>query len=126
MGAYSTHEDPDGEMTAKADRRMEAHLKEEHMKSSENSLPRFKRHSWLAGSVTVLILTGCGFSTDHDSTSSTEKWSYQFTENGCDTGPHEYSKKEDYCLALRDDSTNKGCAPRMRGEASRKDCQSIR
>ena len=73
--------------------------------------------------LTLVALSSCGFSVGKESNSSAEKWSYHFTENGCDTGEHEYTKKEDYCLALHDEGANRGCAPSMRGEASKKDCR---
>ena len=80
-------------------------------------------HRFFLSTTLVALTYGCGFSLGKESNSSAEKWSYQFTENGCDTGQHEYNKKEDYCLALRDEGANRGCAPSMRGEASKKDCR---
>ncbi len=40
--------------------------------------------------------------------------SYQFEENGCATGPHEYRSLEQYCIQLIDESLNKGCALQTR------------
>lgn len=50
-------------------------------------------------------------------------YSYQFVENGCDTGNHRFPSLAEYCNALRDDRLNNGCAYRMRMETYKQKCQ---
>jgi hypothetical protein len=52
-----------------------------------------------------LLINACGSKESKD-----EKYTYQFSENGCDTGKQSFSSKLDYCNALKNDSLNNGCA----------------
>lgn len=48
--------------------------------------------------------------------------SYDFTENGCATGKHEFSSQDDYCNGLKNDSLNKYCAINLRYNAFKQTC----
>lgn len=65
----------------------------------------------------LLTLVACSKSGSNDSGKSEHtqvSGTYQFEENGCATGSHEYTSLEQYCVQLLDESLNKGCAQRPR------------
>jgi hypothetical protein len=49
-------------------------------------------------------------------------YSYQFVDNGCDTGRHEFEDHAELCRALLDDAFNHWCAWRERHEKFQQDC----
>ena len=49
-----------------------------------------------------------------ESVTKSEAYSYQFSENGCDTGKHEFTSKDSLCSALADSALNNGCAYSLR------------
>jgi hypothetical protein len=51
----------------------------------------------------VFVLWGCG-----------NKYTYSFTENGCETGEHSFGSKEEMCTALQNEDLNNTCAPGSR------------
>ena len=60
-------------------------------------------HLSLAGA--VLIAAGC----------SSDSLNYQYSENGCDTGTHQFSSKDEYCSGLKNEAlNNNGCARDLR------------
>jgi len=59
---------------------------------------------------------GCGAS------ASSDNLSYQYSENGCDTGSHSFSSKSDYCAALQNDALNNGCAGDLRQGDYKQNC----
>lgn len=44
----------------------------------------------------------------------TQRYSYHFIVNGCDTGRHEFGSKAELCAGLADDVRNNGCAVQLR------------
>lgn len=66
----------------------------------------------------VLTLSSCSAKVENHS----EKLSYQFVENLCDTGEHSFSSQPAYCEGLKDEKLNKGCAPALREKAFRETC----
>jgi hypothetical protein len=46
-----------------------------------------------------------------------ESLSYEYTENDCPTGKHEFSSKEELCAGLKDYKLNSGCAGSLRLDA---------
>lgn len=48
--------------------------------------------------------------------------SYQFVENGCDTGKHIFSDKASYCDALTNDELNNHCAASLRAQDFARNC----
>lgn len=82
-----------------------------------------------AGVVFTLLFGACGVSVgshgismDAHSDKHDDSFSYHYSENGCDTGEHSFSSKKEYCDALKNESLNQGCAPRLRLSAGSKDC----
>jgi hypothetical protein len=63
---------------------------------------------WIAVAMLGLA-AGCGAKED--------SLKYDFTENGCGTGEHEFDSQENYCSGLKSRSLNKGCAYSLREEA---------
>lgn len=64
----------------------------------------------------LVVVSGCG-STVGDAVeynNSTSTYTYQFRENGCDTGKRTFSNKADLCEGLRSNSLNNGCAQNLR------------
>jgi hypothetical protein len=63
-------------------------------------------------------LTACGVSTDGDAdlelSAQSEEYTYQLSENGCDTGKHTFRSKSAYCDGLRNSDLNRGCASYLR------------
>lgn len=57
---------------------------------------------------------------------NSSSYSYQFVENGCDTGKHQFPSLAEYCNALKDNSLNNGCAYRMRMETYKQKCGQVR
>lgn len=55
--------------------------------------------------VAAFLSSGCGYH---------KGFSYDFTDNGCHTGKHEFSTVEEMCAALKNDALNKNCAHYMR------------
>ncbi len=51
-----------------------------------------------------------------------ETFKYQYAENGCDTGEHDFASLEEYCRGLRDEDLNRGCAPGLRQSAYQNRC----
>ena len=70
----------------------------------------------LTGILGISILTGC--------TAEDKSYTYQYSENGCDTGSHNFDSKADYCAALKNESLNNGCASDLRESAHQQDCSS--
>lgn len=53
---------------------------------------------------------GCSFKHEQNDSSSNSKLSYDFTENGCATGKHEFGSAAELCEGLRNEELNRGCA----------------
>jgi hypothetical protein len=51
-----------------------------------------------------------------NSTSSSEKYTYDFNYNGCKTGKKEFTSKAAFCDGLKDHALNNGCAEILREE----------
>lgn len=66
--------------------------------------------------VTCTLLSAC------DLGKKTESYSYKYSENGCDTGNHNFSSKADLCASLKDEKTNGGCAYATRKDRYEKEC----
>ncbi|MCX6119571.1 MAG: hypothetical protein NT027_18700 [Proteobacteria bacterium] len=49
-------------------------------------------------------------------------YTYNFDENGCKTGEHEFSSKSSYCEGLLNESLNKGCAKSTRYQTYKSNC----
>ena len=62
---------------------------------------------------TFLIVSGCG---------SSEDYTYQYNENGCETGKHEFDSKESYCNGLKNEDINHGCASSIREKTYKSNC----
>jgi hypothetical protein len=69
----------------------------------------FMRIKFSFACLLLSMITACG-SESKDS----ETLRYQFEQNGCNTGSHEFKKLEDMCQALKDDQLNQGCALSLR------------
>ncbi len=52
----------------------------------------------------------------------TESYSYQYVENGCDTGKITAGSQQERCDKLRDDASNQYCARSMHFEAFKAEC----
>ena len=50
-------------------------------------------------------------------------FSYQYLEDGCDTGRHEFSDHVELCKALLDGPLNHWCAPRLRLDYYEQECR---
>jgi len=67
----------------------------------------------------AITITSCGRDDRGDSGTENESggsttYTYKLTENGCETGTHNFSSKTNYCEGLRSDILNKGCAYSLR------------
>ena len=51
-----------------------------------------------------------------------QKYSYQFTENGCTTGEKSFSSLSEMCTNLKSDSNNNFCAYGLRKSKFESDC----
>lgn len=71
-----------------------------------------------AACLLLIGIAGCS-SSDHDSGSSK---TYEYIENGCSTGTHEYSDLKDFCQKISDDSLNNGCAYFIRQQEFKDRC----
>ncbi|WP_413290938.1 hypothetical protein [Bdellovibrio sp. HCB337] len=71
--------------------------------------------------VTSLALVACSGGNRQES----KKLSYQFNENGCDTGKKEFTSKQAYCAALEDNSANNFCAESMRKTTFERECGAL-
>lgn len=79
--------------------------------------------------LTVLALgmsiSSCGeglLKTEKKESSGSTNYSYEYTENGCNTGKRSFNSKDSYCKGLMDDSANNYCARSMREETYNKNC----
>jgi hypothetical protein len=83
--------------------------------------------------VLTLSFLGCGkenpaSNETSKSASPQDRWpeegsfSYQFNENGCNTGKKEFEKKWEYCIALTDIEFNSGCARGFRKATYKREC----
>ena len=75
----------------------------------------------------LVFAAGCGGDTnvnfgDKDSNKN-ESYSYQFNENGCDTGKQSFGSKDAYCAGLANEQLNKGCAPMLRQQMRERECR---
>ena len=73
------------------------------------------------------LLAGCAKSlvdNKEDSTdeNQSEEYSYEFSNNGCKTGAHDFNSLEDLCKGLQDDSLNNNCAYSMRRDLFEAQC----
>ena len=59
------------------------------------------------------IITACGSSQDY---------TYQYNDKGCETGKHEFDSKESYCSGLKSEEINHGCASSMREASYKSNC----
>lgn len=77
----------------------------------------------------VYVLTACGGSEiwllglERTSKDDSEDYQYEFSVNGCSTGKHSFSSKDDYCKALQDDGLNHGCAKDIRRQTHDRECK---
>ncbi len=51
--------------------------------------------------------------------------SYNYEVNGCSTDRQDFNSLETYCVGLRDEVRNKGCARSLREEAFQRDCRNV-
>lgn len=51
-----------------------------------------------------------------------EAFTYEYTENGCNTGKHSFSTLDAYCAALENNSLNNNCAVNSRQSAYYQKC----
>jgi hypothetical protein len=51
-----------------------------------------------------------------------ETYDYNFTENNCPTNDHQFSSKDEYCKALRNEALNNFCALDQRRQRYQADC----
>ncbi len=72
----------------------------------------------------LLVCSGLVGACGGSSNSKSEDLSYQFVQNGCDTGKHSFKSKEELCNGLKDDALNKGCALGLRMESYQQQCDS--
>lgn len=80
----------------------------------------------VAASILVLTVSACGdgpLKTEKKESSGSSNYSYQYNENGCDTGKRAFSSKESYCDGLLDESANNYCARGMRQETYDRNCR---
>jgi hypothetical protein len=76
----------------------------------------------------VVISAGCSIETPFGSTEigdgkqETKDLSYEFEENGCNTGRVKYKDSQDYCNALKDNARNNYCAGSMRYDEFKRAC----
>lgn len=61
----------------------------------------------------------------NDQMVASNSFSYQFVDNGCDTGNHSYPELAAMCSALQDDALNNHCASEMRQDKYRESCANI-
>jgi len=69
--------------------------------------------------VTAVAVSSCGGDDKGDSATENKSggsttYTYELTENGCETGSHTFDSKTDYCEGLRSNNLNKGCAYSLR------------
>jgi hypothetical protein len=73
--------------------------------------------------ITVLLATcliiACQKTEDQ---TSKQSLSYDLTQNGCATGAHNFSARDAYCNALKNDSLNNYCANMLRYELFKTEC----
>jgi hypothetical protein len=84
----------------------------------------------LASATILVSLLGCRFtfgnkSADVGPSADKQSYTYSYEQNGCKTGDHEFSSKEDYCKGLLDEGLNNGCAKSMRYEAYKSECGAL-
>lgn len=72
--------------------------------------------------VASLSLSACQLDFKKDQKSSSESLSYDFTLNGCATGKHTFSSKDEYCKGLTNESLNKSCALQLRKDLYEQKC----
>lgn len=53
---------------------------------------------------------------------NSEEFTYEFEENGCNTGKHTFNSRDAYCKALADHDLNNGCAYSLRKQAFEANC----
>jgi hypothetical protein len=79
-----------------------------------------------AASAGALAVTSCGMefrSDDHPFDQREKLYTYQFSDNGCDTGKRQFEKHDEYCKALIDDAANRDCAHDLRQAQWDKSCK---
>lgn len=59
------------------------------------------------------LLSACG---------SSESRKYQFVQNGCDTGEHQFDSQDAECEGLKNDKLNNECAYGLRKQAFLEKC----
>ena len=76
--------------------------------------------------VSIVLATAyvaaCNLAVGEKKKDQNREWSYELSENGCSTGPHVFSSKQDYCSALLDDELNAYCASDMRIATFKSEC----
>ena len=65
---------------------------------------------------TVFLLAACSKKEE------TQKISYDYTENSCPTGRHEFESQEALCDGLKNDSLNNNCARNLRYQEFKQKC----
>ena len=69
----------------------------------------------LIASLFILAFAGCGKSTGtEESALSSNSFSYEAFQQGCDTGKHDLATLSEFCTALQDEKLNHGCAQNAR------------
>ena len=78
----------------------------------------------LSMALPLLLVAGCGLSSDDRNTSSSTKepWAYEYSVNGCTTGKVRGEGRESHCQALQNDALNNHCARETRGLMLQKLC----
>lgn len=71
--------------------------------------------------LTSIFVMSC-VSTKSNKRTAAENWKYQYSENGCDTGVHQFPDKASYCDGLKDEETNNGCAASIRKKMYEQNC----
>jgi hypothetical protein len=63
----------------------------------------------LFGFILGILFSSCDAITK-SANGSSESFTYQLSENGCDTGKHSFGSLDDYCTGLENNSLNNNCA----------------
>jgi hypothetical protein len=67
-------------------------------------------------------LMSCGMSSSKNHETRSEKWQYEYKQNGCSTGPISGEGKDLQCKALLDNERNHFCAKDIRQDAYKALC----
>lgn len=77
------------------------------------------RYSFFLGLVILSIFSACDIL---NKAANEEAFTYEYTENGCNTGKHSFANLDAYCSALQNNSLNNNCAVNSRQSAFNQKC----